>query len=115
MRLSRFALLLPCMLFSICRAPAATGTASPSPEWAAHVIWYQIFPERFRNGDPKNDPTRDSLEEPQYVPQNWQVTRWTKDWYSRDAWETGQDKNEPADDTPNFYKHGVFDRRYGGD
>ena len=30
------------------------------PDWAADAVWYQIFPERFRNGDPKNDPTRAS-------------------------------------------------------
>ena len=26
------------------------------PEWAKGTIWYQIFPERFFNGDEKNDP-----------------------------------------------------------
>ena len=26
------------------------------PEWAADAIYYYIFPERFRNGDPANDP-----------------------------------------------------------
>src|SRR5712692_8573180 len=26
------------------------------PEWAKDVVWYQIFPERFANGDPSNDP-----------------------------------------------------------
>ncbi len=26
------------------------------PDWAADVVYYQIFPERFRNGDPSNDP-----------------------------------------------------------
>ena len=25
------------------------------PEWAKGIIWYQIFPERFRNGDPDNE------------------------------------------------------------
>ncbi len=25
------------------------------PEWAQQAIWYYIFPERFRNGDPTND------------------------------------------------------------
>ena len=34
------------------------------PDWAASAVWYQIFPERFRNGDPKNDPVRASLEPP---------------------------------------------------
>jgi glycosidase len=26
------------------------------PEWAKHAVFYQIFPERFCNGDPGNDP-----------------------------------------------------------
>ncbi|MBP6902010.1 MAG: glycoside hydrolase family 13 protein [Burkholderiaceae bacterium] len=26
------------------------------PSWAADAIWYQVFPERFRNGDASNDP-----------------------------------------------------------
>jgi glycosidase len=26
-----------------------------APEWVASTVWYQIFPERFRNGDPGND------------------------------------------------------------
>ena len=34
-------------------------TAAPSfttPEWVKHAVFYQIFPERFANGDPSNDP-----------------------------------------------------------
>lgn len=27
-----------------------------APDWAAKTVWYQIFPERFANGDPTNDP-----------------------------------------------------------
>ncbi len=26
------------------------------PDWAADVVYYYVFPERFRNGDPSNDP-----------------------------------------------------------
>ena len=26
------------------------------PAWAQQAVWYYIFPERFRNGDPTNDP-----------------------------------------------------------
>lgn len=26
------------------------------PTWAKDAVWYQIFPERFANGDPTNDP-----------------------------------------------------------
>lgn len=27
-----------------------------APEWVKDTVWYQIFPERFANGDPTNDP-----------------------------------------------------------
>ena len=34
--------------------------SAPVP-WFVDAVWYQIFPERFRNGDVTNDPTRASL------------------------------------------------------
>jgi glycosidase len=90
-------------------APAAALLASDDvPAWAADAVFYQLFPERFRNGDASNDPTRASLETPiDRVPEGWAVTPWTSDWYARAGWET-----ERGDD---FYEDGVFDRRYGGD
>jgi cyclomaltodextrinase / maltogenic alpha-amylase / neopullulanase len=60
-----------------------------TPDWAKHAVWYQIFPERFRNGDPGNDPPN--------------TQRWTGKWYSTLPGESGE-----------FY-HDVWDRRYGGD
>ncbi len=81
-------------------------TAPFVPDWVADAVFYQIFPERFRNGDPANDPTRDSLETKD-VPQNWRITPWTSDWYARTDWEKQLSNN--------FYEHGVFQRRYGGD
>lgn len=30
----------------------------PVPAWATGTTWYQIMPERFRNGNPANDPAR---------------------------------------------------------
>jgi glycosidase len=27
-----------------------------APQWVKETVWYQIFPERFANGDPSNDP-----------------------------------------------------------
>jgi len=77
------------------------------PPWIVDAVFYQIFPERFRNGDPANDPTHDSLEFPDAVPASWAVSPWTGDWYARAPWE-----RELGDD---FYEHGVFNRRYGGD
>jgi cyclomaltodextrinase / maltogenic alpha-amylase / neopullulanase len=76
-------------------APAGPALAQPAeapftveqrvPDWAADAVWYQIFPERFRNGDPTNDPTRESLEFPVEgrVPESWTITPWTGDWYAR--------------------------------
>ncbi|MBV8062091.1 MAG: glycoside hydrolase family 13 protein, partial [Nevskia sp.] len=39
-------------------AASAPGAAAGSwtPQWAKDAVFYQIFPERFRNGDPSNDP-----------------------------------------------------------
>ncbi len=85
---------------------AATAQPAP-PDWAADAVWYQIFPERFANGDPSNDPTRATLEDPSAVGNDWTVTPWTADWYRRADWETAR-----GDD---FYDDGVFDRRLGGD
>jgi len=32
-----------------------------TPEWMRNAVVYQIFPDRFRNGDPSNDPADDSI------------------------------------------------------
>ena len=69
------------------------------PDWVADAIFYQIFPERFRNGDPTNDPTRASLET-EDVPETWEISSWTADWYKKSAWE-----KQIKDD---FYEGGVF-------
>jgi len=90
--------------------PVAYPEAEPVanlPDWAVDAVFYQIFPERFRNGDAGNDPVRESLEFPDAVPRNWSLSSWTGDWYARADWERAKGTN--------FYEHGVFDRRYGGD
>lgn len=73
-----------------------------TPEWAKHVIWYQIFPERFNNGDPSNDPTAERVE----GPEGWEISDWTGDWYEQADWEK---------DMGSRFRSGVFHRRYGGD
>lgn len=35
---------------------ANAGDIRNSPDWAKKCVYYQIFPERFRNGNPLNDP-----------------------------------------------------------
>lgn len=79
------------------------------PAWAADAIWYQIFPERFRNHDPSNDPTLEDLRGayPDDVRSPWQVHPWHSDWYERQPWEQGADAES-------FWRH-VQRRRYGGD
>jgi len=79
-----------------------------TPEWAQSVVWYQIFPERFRNGDTSNDPAVPDMKHgwPYVYPEDWSITPWTSDWYELQPWE----KNTGKD----FY--GIQGaRRYGGD
>ena len=112
MKRSILVLLLAAGVWVGCEAPAPEQTVPVTPEkrvpdWAADAIFYQIFPERFRNGDPTNDPTRESLETPIVPSEAWEISPWTGDWYARADWE-----QELGDD---FYEDGVFHRRYGGD
>lgn len=77
------------------------------PEWSKGIVWYQIFPERFSNGDLTNDPTSDKVFANQkFLPANWKTTKWTSNWFERSTWET--------DLGGNFRDH-LFERRYGGD
>lgn len=81
---------------------------SDVPDWAKKAVWYQIFPERFWDGDPSNNPTSIDLEGawPYFVPEGWSTKSWTSDWYFQDEWE----KNSGL----NFYSNCGL-RRYGGD
>ena len=53
------------------------------PKWAQEAVWYQIFVERFYNGDPANDPVTANMlgAWPHEYSDDWQVTPWTSDWY----------------------------------
>ncbi len=88
------------------------------PDWAKEVVWYQIFPERFRNGDPTNDPRPQDIEGcyPGFVPDGWTVTPWTHDWYKDDPWfpETEGGKDFTGNPITNFGQKSQL-RRYGGD
>lgn len=92
--------------YSVKRVDDATLHAVP--EWAKEAIWYQIFVERFRDGDASNQPTLEGIEGswPHEKPATWQPTRWTQDWFEQEDWakESGR----------NFYLT-VQMRRYGGD
>ncbi len=79
------------------------------PVWAKTAVWYQIFPERFRNGDTTNDPTINNLfgADPQEMPKQWQIHPWGSDWYKLQPYEL-------ANGEPELWKH-LLRRRYGGD
>lgn len=78
------------------------------PDWARRVVWYQIFPERFRNGDPGNDPTvADQAGSWPHDPTSpWQVHPWTSDWYALQPYERANGRN---------IWFNLQRRRYGGD
>ena len=66
--------------------------AFETPDWAQRAVWYQIFPERFRNGDKANDPPN--------------TVAWTAEWNARGTPAPTSGGRPGAN--PGF-------RRYGGD
>ncbi len=64
-----------------------------TPDWAKNAVWYQIMVERFRDGDPANNPEH--------------ANRWTSDWFAPSPEEKASGQT--------FYKWYVFRRFYGGD
>jgi len=79
------------------------------PQWDKSAVWYQIFPERFRNGDPSNDPKLKDIigADPAEMPKEWQIHPWGSDWHKLQPYEV---KNGE----PELWKH-ILRRRYGGD
>ena len=82
---------------------------SSVPKWSKTAIWYQIFVERFRNGDPTNDPTSEDIKNtfPDSIPTNWAITPWSQDWYQPDAYFEQSNLDKKWDN--------LQLRRYGGD
>jgi cyclomaltodextrinase len=78
------------------------------PDWSKKAVWYQIFPERFWNGDPTNNPTLDDIKQgwPYLQPEGWQTHLWNSDWYQLQPWELATGRG--------FYENAAL-RRYGGD
>ncbi|MCD4793077.1 MAG: glycoside hydrolase family 13 protein [Bacteroidales bacterium] len=79
------------------------------PQWAKSAVWYQIFPERFRNGDQSNDPKVEDIigADPQEPPKQWKIHSWGSDWYKLKNYEK-------VNGEPELWKH-LLRRRYGGD
>lgn len=78
------------------------------PGWAKKAVWYQIFPERFRNGDPSNDPKVENIRGsyPHDADSPWQIHPWGSDWYELQPYEKLNGKN---------IWFNIQRRRYGGD
>lgn len=83
------------------------------PDWAKGAVYYQIFTERFRNGNPSNDPHG-----PDVTP-----IPWNADWYTNQPDEefrwrprAGLEADAPLPQRQGGdHFHWVWDRRYGGD
>jgi glycosidase len=103
-------LLLPCAFACAGERPEAPAAPAVSdvPRWAQEAIWYQVFVERFRNGDATNDPTLHDMEGawPHLRPEGWAPTPWGHDWYAQEPWAAASGED--------FYTT-VQLRRYGGD
>ncbi|WP_281297184.1 glycoside hydrolase family 13 protein [Flavobacterium limnophilum] len=79
-----------------------------TPNWSKGVVWYQIFPERFYNGDPSNDPKVNDQDGafPFDTTSDFQIHSWTSDWYELQPYEQKNGKD--------IY-YNIQRRRYGGD
>ncbi len=79
-----------------------------TPGWSKGVVWYQIFPERFNNGDPNNDPKAADQDGayPFDSTSDFMIHPWTSDWYALQPYEKKNGKDV-------YYN--IQRRRYGGD
>lgn len=94
------------------------------PLWSVDTTWYQIFPERFRNGDTSNDVNGQ-------LPTEWEKSRgalsrlertaapWTGSWFSFTPVEREMERivrqTQPDLDPREIQRQVIFTRRYGGD
>lgn len=87
---------------------ASMAQKSFTPEWSKGIVWYQIFPERFNNGDPTNDPKAEDQDGayPFNTTSPFQIHSWTSDWYQLQPYEQQNGKD--------IY-YNLQRRRYGGD
>jgi len=90
----RYAFLFCLFLISAC------SSTNKKMDWTRGAIFYQIFPERFYNGNPNNDPSPDKS-----TP-TAKAHRWTSNWYAL--------SDEEKTYSPDFWQN-IYRRRYGGD
>lgn len=97
----------------LCIQGALTAAQPPAarsgpPSWAADAVWYTVAVDRFKNGDPRNDPKPADLRGawPSDSLRDWQLSPWTASWYTLLPGERASGRD--------FYA-AVATRRYGGD
>lgn len=97
------------LLVAIILLPWATYCQKDfTPDWSKGVVWYQIFVERFSNGDLTNDPkvSDQTGAYPFDSESDFQIHPWTSDWYQLQPYELKNGKD---------IGFNVQRRRYGGD
>ena len=104
---SRIILLSIWCLCGFLLLPITQAQPFDTPDWPMEAIWYQICVDRFHNGDSENDPNRESLSQPDKIPESWTLSSRRDDWYSRSHWEAVMGSD--------FFPTGLLARRYGGD
>lgn len=89
-------------------ATSVSAQKNVGPAWSKGVVWYQIFPERFSNGDTSNDPkiSDQNGAYPFDDTSAFQIHPWTSDWYQLQPYEQVNGKN---------IWFNLQRRRYGGD
>ncbi len=107
--LSFLRLMILLIILPVITVSGQQDTGSFTPGWAREVVWYQIFPDRFRNGDPSNDPGVADIQgaDPLDPPKEWQIHPWGSDWFRLQPYEL-------VNGEPELWKH-MQRRRYGGD
>ena len=94
------------------------------PLWSVDATWYQIFPERFRNGDVSNDvvgqlPTEWDRSRSELLQLDRGMTPWTSSWFSFTPVERNMERivrqNQPELEPREVQRQVIFTRRYGGD
>lgn len=87
-----------------------TRTIVHTPQWAREAIWYQVVIDRFRDGDPTNNP--------EHTPGTGRVahtSRWTHDQMQVQEWERQGDRDVFNVDADGSTTPDIYERLYGGD
>ncbi len=87
-----------------------------TPAWSHGIVWYQIFPERFRNVDTTNDPRLIDQKGcwPHELIKPWKVHPWGSDWYKLQSYEkaNGHDTHRASSRAANKNKGSFLDKKF---